>query len=64
MLPIAGASRAPRLERSEKVRRAPGIRGHGTTSPKVKLDDGSEEEHKVVKDKGAMHNFIKWVLAL
>jgi len=35
-----------------------------TTSPKVKLDDGTEEEHKVVKDKGAMHNFIKWVLAL
>jgi cytochrome c len=35
-----------------------------TTTPKVKLDDGSEEEHKVVKDKGAMQNFIKWVLAL
>ena len=35
-----------------------------TTGPKVKLDDGTEEEHKVVKDKGAMHNFIKWVLAL
>jgi cytochrome c len=35
-----------------------------TTGPKVKLDDGTEEEHKVVKDKGAMHNFVKWVLAL
>jgi cytochrome c len=35
-----------------------------TTTPKVKLDDGSEEEHKVVKDKAAMQNFIKWVLAL
>lgn len=34
-----------------------------TTGPKVKLDDGSEEEHKVVKDKTAMHNFVKWVLA-
>jgi cytochrome c len=35
-----------------------------TTEPKVKLDDGTEEEHKAVKDKGAMQNFIKWVLAL
>jgi cytochrome c len=31
--------------------------------PKVKLDDGSEEEHKVVKDQKAMANLIKWVLA-
>jgi cytochrome c len=35
-----------------------------TSNPKVKLEDGSEEEHKVVKDKAAMGNFIKWVLAL
>ena len=35
-----------------------------TTSPKVKLDDGSEDEHKALKDKGAMGNFIKWVLSL
>jgi cytochrome c len=35
-----------------------------TSNPTVKLDDGSQEEHKVVKDKGAMNNFIKWVLAL
>ena len=34
-----------------------------TKSPKVKLDDGSEEEHKVVKDQKAMGNLIKWVLA-
>jgi cytochrome c len=34
-----------------------------TTGPKVKLDDGSEEEHKVVKDQKAMANLIKWVLA-
>ena len=31
---------------------------------RVRMEDGSEEEHKVVKDKGAMQNFIKWVLAL
>jgi cytochrome c len=35
-----------------------------TTSPKVKLDDGTEEEHKAVKDKAAMNNMIKWVLSL
>lgn len=34
-----------------------------TSSPKVKLDDGSEEEHKALKDKAAMTNLIKWVLA-
>lgn len=34
-----------------------------TSSPKVKLDDGSEEEHKAVKDKAEMANLIKWVLA-
>ena len=34
-----------------------------TSNPKVKLDDGSEEEHKVLKDKAAMANLIKWVLA-
>lgn len=32
-------------------------------SPKVKLDDGSEEEHKALKDQKAMTNLIKWVLA-
>lgn len=34
-----------------------------TSSPKVKLDDGSEEEHKALKDQKAMGNLIKWVLA-
>ena len=34
-----------------------------TTSPKVKLEDGSEEEHKALKDQKAMTNLIKWVLA-
>jgi cytochrome c len=34
-----------------------------TKSPKVKLDDGSEEEHKALKDQKAMANLIKWVLA-
>lgn len=34
-----------------------------TKSPKVKMDDGSEEEHKAVKDKGALPNLIKFILA-
>jgi cytochrome c len=34
-----------------------------SSSPKVKLEDGSEEEHKVLKDKAQMANLIKWVLS-
>ena len=34
-----------------------------TKSPKVKLDDGTEEEHKALKDQKAMSNIIKWVLS-
>lgn len=36
-----------------------------TTGPKVKLDDGSEEEHKVIdtKDQAALKNLADWVLA-
>ena len=34
-----------------------------TKSPKVKMDDGSEEEHKAVKDKGSLPNLVKFILA-
>ena len=34
-----------------------------TTGPKVKLDDGSEEEHKALKDAKATATLIKWVLS-
>jgi len=36
-----------------------------TTSPKVKLDDGTEEEHKAVKAKDAaeVKNLAGWILA-
>lgn len=36
-----------------------------TKSPKVKLDDGSEEDHKAVsgKDAGQVKNLVQWVLA-
>jgi cytochrome c len=35
-----------------------------TTGPKVKLDDGTEEEHKVIdtKDAKAIKNVVDWIL--
>ena len=36
-----------------------------TTAPKVKLEDGSEEDHKIIdtKDKAEIKNLIDWILA-
>ncbi|ABD71783.1 cytochrome c, class I [Rhodoferax ferrireducens T118] len=36
-----------------------------TTGPKVKLDDGSEEEHKIIdsKDPAALKNVADWILS-
>lgn len=36
-----------------------------TTGPKVKLEDGSEEDHKIIdtKDQKEMKNLIQWILA-
>jgi len=34
-----------------------------TSTPKVKLEDGTEEEHKALKDSKQINNIIKWVLA-
>ncbi|MEI6801896.1 MAG: c-type cytochrome [Burkholderiales bacterium] len=36
-----------------------------TTGPKVKFDDGSEEEHKVIdtKDAKEIKNLVDWILA-
>jgi cytochrome c len=41
------------------------IMKHLTTPKKVKLDDGSEEDHKVVdsKDQKALTNLAKWILS-
>ena len=38
---------------------------HMTTGPKVKLEDGTEEEHKIIdtKDKAELQNLIQWILA-
>ncbi|PLK50498.1 c-type cytochrome [Uliginosibacterium sp. TH139] len=39
---------------------------HLTTGPKVKMADGSEEEHKILKtkDKGDIDNLIAWLRSL
>jgi cytochrome c len=39
---------------------------HLTTGPKVKLDDGSEEEHPVIKTKNQdeIKNLVDWILSL
>lgn len=36
-----------------------------TTAPKVKLDDGTEEEHKVIKtkDQAQLKNLAQWILS-
>jgi cytochrome c len=36
-----------------------------TTGPKVKLEDGSEEDHKIieVKDPAELKNLLQWILA-
>ncbi len=36
-----------------------------TTGPKVKMDDGTEEEHKIIdtKDPAALKNLADWILA-
>ena len=38
---------------------------HLTTGPKVKLEDGSEEEHRIIdtKDKAEIKNLIQWIIA-
>lgn len=37
-----------------------------TTGQKVKLEDGTEEEHKIIKskDKAEVSNMIQWILSL
>ena len=37
-----------------------------TTGPKVKLEDGSEEDHKIIdtKDPAELKNLIQWILSL
>jgi cytochrome c len=39
---------------------------HLTSGEKVKLDDGTEEEHKMIKskDKAEISNMINWILSL
>lgn len=53
---------------ASKEKSKPGIEDklmkHLTSSPKVKLEDGTEEEHKAIKgDPEAVKNLIQWVLS-
>jgi cytochrome c len=36
-----------------------------TTGPKVKLEDGTEEDHKIIdtKDQAEIDNLLRWILA-
>ena len=34
-----------------------------TTGPKVKMDDGTQEEHRIVKDPAAVRNLVQFILA-
>jgi cytochrome c len=37
-----------------------------TTGPKVKLEDGTEEDHKIIdtKDQAEIKNLVQWILSL
>lgn len=37
-----------------------------TTGPKVKLEDGTEEKHKIIdtQDQGAIKNLVAWILSV
>jgi cytochrome c len=39
---------------------------HMTSGPKVKLEDGSEEDHKIIetKDDAEIKNLVHWILSL
>ena len=39
---------------------------HITTGPKVKLEDGSEEDHKIIETKNdaEIKNVVRWILSL
>ncbi len=51
---------AGKAEAQEKLEK------HLLSGEKVKLDDGTEEEHKIIKtkDKGELKNLVAWILSL
>jgi cytochrome c len=55
---IAAKYREKKLDEPEMIK-------HMTAGKKVKLEDGSEEEHKIIdtKDLKAQSNLAKWILA-
>jgi cytochrome c len=57
---IAEKYRGKEAEGEQKMQK------HMTSSPKVKLDDGTEQDHKVfeTKDPEVIKNVIQWILSL
>jgi cytochrome c len=55
---IAAKYREKKLDETEAIK-------HMTAGKKVKLEDGSEEEHKIIdtKDVKAQTNLAKWILS-
>jgi cytochrome c len=53
-------------EKGKEAEAEPKMIKHMTTSPKVKLDDGTEEEHKIIdtKDQTALKNIVQWIMSL
>ncbi|PKO33814.1 MAG: cytochrome C [Betaproteobacteria bacterium HGW-Betaproteobacteria-7] len=56
---IAAKYKGKEAEGMEKMHK------NATTGPKVKLEDGSEEDHKIieVKDPAELKNLLQWILA-
>lgn len=56
---IAAKYKGKEAEAQEKLLK------HITTGPKVKLEDGTEEDHKIIdsKDPKALKNLIDWILS-
>jgi cytochrome c len=52
-------------ENADKADKVAKLIKHLSSSPKVKLEDGTEEDHKMVetKDKAELQNLVEWILA-
>ncbi|AYH45588.1 c-type cytochrome [Azoarcus sp. DN11] len=56
---VAEKYRGKEAEAFEKIRK------NITTGPKVKLEDGTEEDHKIIntKDEAQLKNLMQWILS-
>ncbi|HZV53765.1 MAG TPA: c-type cytochrome [Rhodocyclaceae bacterium] len=53
-------------EKGKEAEAEPKMIKHMTTSPKVKLEDGTEEDHKIIdtKDQAELKNIVQWIMSL